>query len=71
MKTMKTHKDFTIVVKQSKDGMYAASIEEIPECRVVAKTMEELQELVKIAIKRHLGDKNARIKLEDKKTASQ
>ncbi|MBI4833716.1 MAG: type II toxin-antitoxin system HicB family antitoxin [Planctomycetes bacterium] len=64
---MKTHKDFTIVIEQTKDGTYIASVAELKGCCAEAKTMEELQELIKLAIKQHLGDKDARINLEDKK----
>lgn len=64
---MKAHKDFTIVIEQAKEGTYIASVSELKGCRAEAKTMEELQELIKIAIKQHLGDKDAQIRLEEKK----
>lgn len=46
--------------------MFIASVPELKNCKAEAQTMEEVQELIKLAIKQSLGDKDASVDLEER-----
>jgi predicted RNase H-like HicB family nuclease len=47
-------KEFTIVIEQDEDGIYVASVPELEGCHTQAKTLDELRERIKEAIKLYL-----------------
>ena len=47
-------KEFTIVIEQDEDGIYVASVPELEGCHTQAKTLDELRERTKEAIKLYL-----------------
>jgi predicted RNase H-like HicB family nuclease len=47
-------KEFTIVIEQDEDGIYVASVPELKGCHTQAKTLDELRERIKEAIKLYL-----------------
>lgn len=62
---MTSKADLTIIFEQDKDGNYIATAPDLPNCRVIAKTMEEAQEKIKSAIMKELGcEPGSKINLE-------
>jgi len=51
---IKMEKEFTIVIEQDEDGIYVASVPELKGCHTQAKTLDELRERIKEAIKLYL-----------------
>lgn len=51
--TKPTPKDlqFKILIEQDEDGIYVASVPELPGCYTQAKTLEQVRERIKEAIK--------------------
>ena len=47
-------KIFTIVVERDEDGVYVASVPELPGCHTQANSLDELQENIKEAIEAYL-----------------
>jgi predicted RNase H-like HicB family nuclease len=54
--------DFTILIEQDEDGMYVATVPEIPGCYTQARTMHQLLERIKEAIEVCLEADNKDIK---------
>ena len=55
-------KEFTVVIEQDDDGIYLASVPELEGCHTQAKTLDELRERIKEAIKLYLEVKSDLIK---------
>jgi predicted RNase H-like HicB family nuclease len=55
-------REFNVVIEQDKDGIYVASVPELPGCHTQAKTLDELNRRIKEAIELYLE-----VKLEKKK----
>jgi predicted RNase H-like HicB family nuclease len=51
---MSLMREFTVVVEQDEDGIYIASVPELPGCHTQAKTFGELNEGIKEAIELYL-----------------
>ena len=51
---IKMKKEFTVVIEQDEDGIYAASVPELEGCHTQAKTLDELGERIKEAISLYL-----------------
>jgi predicted RNase H-like HicB family nuclease len=51
---IKMKKEFTVVIEQDEDGIYVASVPELEGCHTQAKTLDELIERIKEAIKLYL-----------------
>lgn len=47
-------REFIVVVEQDEDGIYIASVPELPGCHTQAKTLGELNERIKEVIKLYL-----------------
>jgi predicted RNase H-like HicB family nuclease len=43
-------REFTVVIEQDEDGIYVASVPELPECHTQEKTLDELNSRIKEAI---------------------
>ncbi|MBI4712746.1 MAG: type II toxin-antitoxin system HicB family antitoxin [Planctomycetes bacterium] len=52
---MKEHKDYTVIVEQSADGTYTASVPELAGCCAQGKTIEEVRARIKEQILKHMG----------------
>ena len=50
--------EFTIVIEQDEDGIYVASVPELPGCHTQAETLGELNERIKEAIEPYLEVKS-------------
>jgi predicted RNase H-like HicB family nuclease len=50
--------EFTIVIEQDEDGIYVASVPELPGCHTQAETLDELNERIKEAIELYLEVKS-------------
>ncbi len=50
MKTTKKELQFKVLLEQDEDGMYVASVPELPGCYTQGKTLEEARERIKEAI---------------------
>ncbi|WP_340819678.1 type II toxin-antitoxin system HicB family antitoxin [Methanolobus sp. WCC4] len=42
--------EFTVVIEQDEDGIYVASVPELPGCHTQAETLDELNQRIKEAI---------------------
>ncbi|MDW7731500.1 MAG: type II toxin-antitoxin system HicB family antitoxin [Methanolobus sp.] len=42
--------EFTVVIEQDEDGIYVASVPELPGCHTQAQTLDELNQHIKEAI---------------------
>jgi predicted RNase H-like HicB family nuclease len=47
-------REHNIVIEQDEDGIYVASVPELPGCHTQAKTLDELNERIKEAIELYL-----------------
>jgi len=47
-------KKFTVVIEQYEDGIYVASVPELPGCHTQAETLDELNRRIKEAIELYL-----------------
>jgi Uncharacterized conserved protein len=45
---------FKVVIEQDEDGIYVASVPELPGCHTQAQTLDELNQRIKEAIELHL-----------------
>jgi len=62
---MASKADLTVIFEQDKEGNIIATAPDIPNCRVIGKTMEEAQAKIKEAILKELGcDPGSNIHLE-------
>jgi ABC-type nickel/cobalt efflux system permease component RcnA len=52
---MPSRADLTVIFEQDKEGNIIATAPDIPNCRVVGKSMEEAQEKIKEAILKEIG----------------
>jgi predicted RNase H-like HicB family nuclease len=43
-------REFTVLIKQDEDGIYVASVPELPGCHTQAETLDELNRRIKEAI---------------------
>ena len=43
-------KEFNVIVEQDKDGIYVASVPELPRCHTQAETLDEFNRRIKEAI---------------------
>lgn len=53
-------KIFTIVVERDEDGVYVASVPELPRCHTQADSLDELQANIKEAIEAYLESMEAK-----------
>ena len=51
---MNLMREFTVVVEQDEDGIYVASVPELPGCHTQADTLDELNKRIKEAIELYL-----------------
>ena len=47
-------REFTVVIGQDEDGIYVASVPELPGCHTQAETLDELNRRIKEAIELYL-----------------
>jgi len=47
-------REFTIIIEQDEDGIYVASVPELPGCHTQAESFEELNRRIKEAIELYL-----------------
>jgi predicted RNase H-like HicB family nuclease len=47
-------REFTVIIEQDEDGIYVASVPELPGCHTQAKTLDELNRRIKEAIELYL-----------------
>jgi predicted RNase H-like HicB family nuclease len=47
-------REFTVVIEQDEDGIYVASVPELPGCHTQAETLDELNRRIKEAIELYL-----------------
>lgn len=47
-------REFTVVIEQDGDGIYVASVPELPGCHTQAETLDELSRRIKEAIELYL-----------------
>ncbi len=47
-------REYTVVIEQDEDGIYVASVPELPGCHTQAKTLDELNRRIKEAIELYL-----------------
>jgi predicted RNase H-like HicB family nuclease len=47
-------REFTVVIEQDDDGIYVASVPELPGCHTQAETLDELNKRIKEAIELYL-----------------
>ena len=47
-------REFTVVIEQDEDGVYVASVPELPGCHTQAETLDELNSHIKEAIELYL-----------------
>ncbi|MEZ5334183.1 MAG: type II toxin-antitoxin system HicB family antitoxin [Methanolobus sp.] len=47
-------REFTVVIEQDEDGIYVASVPELPGCHTQAETLDELNAHIKEAIELYL-----------------
>ena len=47
-------REFTVIIEQDEDGIYVASIPELPGCHTQAETLDELNRRIKEAIELYL-----------------
>jgi predicted RNase H-like HicB family nuclease len=47
-------REFTVVIEQDEDGIYIASVPELPGCHTQAETFDELNKRIKEAIELYL-----------------
>jgi predicted RNase H-like HicB family nuclease len=47
-------REFTVVIEQDGDGVYVASVPELPGCHTQAETLDELNRRIKEAIELYL-----------------
>jgi len=47
-------REFTVVIEQDEDGIYVASVPELPGCHTQAETFDELNKRIKEAIELYL-----------------
>lgn len=46
--------EFTVLIEQDEDGVYVASVPELPGCHTQAQTLDELNQRIKEAIELYL-----------------
>jgi predicted RNase H-like HicB family nuclease len=46
--------EFTVLIEQDEDGIYVASVPELPGCHTQAQTLDELNQRIKEAIELYL-----------------
>lgn len=49
-------REFTVVVERDEDGIYVASVPQLPGCHTQAQSLDELMNRIKEAIELHLED---------------
>ena len=49
-------REFTVVVERDEDGIYVASVPQLPGCHSQAQSLDELMNRIKEAIELHLED---------------
>jgi predicted RNase H-like HicB family nuclease len=47
-------REFTVIIEQDEDGIYVASVPELPGCHTQAETLDELNRRTKEAIELYL-----------------
>jgi len=47
-------REFTVLIEQDEDGIYVASVPELPGCHTQAETLDELNRRIKEAIELYL-----------------
>jgi predicted RNase H-like HicB family nuclease len=47
-------REFTVIIEQDEDGVYVASVPELPGCHTQAETLDELNRRIKEAIELYL-----------------
>jgi predicted RNase H-like HicB family nuclease len=47
-------REFTVIIEQDEDGIYIASVPELPGCHTQAETLDELNKRIKEAIELYL-----------------
>jgi predicted RNase H-like HicB family nuclease len=47
-------REFTVIIEQDEDGIYIASVPELPGCHTQAETLDELNRRIKEAIELYL-----------------
>ena len=47
-------REFTVIIEQDEDGIYVASVPELPGCHTQAETLDELNRRIKEAIELYL-----------------
>jgi predicted RNase H-like HicB family nuclease len=47
-------REFTVLIEQDEDGIYVASVPELPGCHTQADTLDELNRIIKEAIELYL-----------------
>jgi len=50
----KIMEEFTVLIEQDEDGVYVASVPELPGCHTQAQTLDELNQRIKEAIELYL-----------------
>ncbi len=53
---VKIMEEFTVVIEQDEDGVYVASVPELPGCHTQAQTLDELNQRIKEAIELYLEE---------------
>ncbi|MDY0245574.1 type II toxin-antitoxin system HicB family antitoxin [Methanosarcina mazei] len=51
-------REFTVVIEQDEDGIYIASVPELPGCHTQAETLDELNRRIKEAIELYFEVEN-------------
>jgi predicted RNase H-like HicB family nuclease len=49
---------FTVVIEQDEDGLYVASVPELPGCHTQAKDLDQLDNRIKEAIKLYIKEED-------------
>ncbi len=55
-------KEFTIIIEKDEDGWFVSEVVELPGCHTQSKTMDELIERTREAIKAYLGKEKIEVK---------
>jgi len=51
---IKMKREFNVIIEQDEDGVYIASVPELPGCHTQANTLDQLQDRIKEAIELYL-----------------
>ena len=54
LKGVSLMREFTVIIEQDEDGIYVASVPELPGCHTQAETLDELNRRIKEAIELYL-----------------